>query len=102
MNTYPYQNGDQLIELVEKREYDLLVLALHDMTNLLESEKSTRNHIIQKSVELERELNAAVKVLEMVWPFLEEDDGDGANMPAYQAAINAVKTVITSKKGEQP
>ena len=59
MKTYLQMDGHALVEYVEKREYDLLVLALHDMTNLLESEKSTRNHIIQKSVELERELNAA-------------------------------------------
>lgn len=95
MRVFLYQDGDQLIELVEKRE-------LGDLISLLASEKSTRNHIIQKSVELERELNAAIKTLEMVWPFLKEDDGYGANAPAYQAAINAVKAVITKMKGEQP
>ena len=36
MKTYPYQDGDQLIELVEKREYDLLALALHDAHNRIE------------------------------------------------------------------
>jgi hypothetical protein len=57
VKTYLQMDGDQLIELVEKREYDLLVLALHDMTNLLESEKSTRNHLIKRGAELERELD---------------------------------------------
>ena len=58
--------------------------------------------LVRLAKTLERELNARVKALEKVWPFLEEDDGDGANAPHYQAAINAVKAVITSKKGELP
>jgi len=52
MKTYPYQDGDRLIDLVEKREYD-------DLLDRLESEKSTRNHIIKRGVEMERELNDA-------------------------------------------
>lgn len=58
--------------------------------------------LVKLAKTLERELNATVKALEKVWPFLEEDDGDGANAVHYQAAINAVKAVITTKKGDQP
>ena len=58
MKTYLQMDGDRLVEYVEKREYDAVVLALHDMTNLLDSEKSTRNHMIKRGAELERELNA--------------------------------------------
>ena len=86
MRVFPYQDGDQLIELVEKREYDLLVLALHDMTNLLESEKSTRNHIIQKSVELERELNAAKQ----------ERADFGALVDKLERELNAARAMIES------
>ena len=56
MKTYLQMDGDQLVEYVEKREYDLLALALHDMESLLESEKSTRNAIIKLGAELERDL----------------------------------------------
>jgi DNA repair exonuclease SbcCD ATPase subunit len=56
MKIYPYQDGDQLIELVEKCEYD-------DLFDRLESEKLTRNHIIKRGVELERELDEANKEL---------------------------------------
>ena len=51
MKTYLQMDGDRLVEYVEKRE-------LGDLISLLASEKSTRNAIIQKSVKLERELNA--------------------------------------------
>ena len=40
-------------------------------------------------------LDALVKV----WPFLQEDDGHGANAPAYQDAINAVRAAIAKAKG---
>jgi hypothetical protein len=63
MKTYLQMDGDRLVEYVEKREYDAVVLALHDMTNLLDSEKSTRNHMIKRGAELERELNAAKELI---------------------------------------
>jgi hypothetical protein len=36
MKIYPYQDGDQLIELVEKREYDLLAQNRADLLEALE------------------------------------------------------------------
>ena len=60
-------DGDQLIELVEKRE-------LGDLISLLASEKSTRNVIIQKGVKLERELNAAKAEIEAMRAAIEEAD----------------------------
>lgn len=50
MKTYLQMDGDRLVEYVEKREYDELLL-------LLASEKSTRNHLIKRGAELERELD---------------------------------------------
>ena len=59
MKTYPYQDGDRLIELVEKRDYN-------DLLNRLESEKSTRNHVIKRGVEMERELSEARAQLDRI------------------------------------
>ena len=50
MKTYLQMDGDRLVEYVEKREYDELLI-------LLASEKSTRNHLIKRGAELERELD---------------------------------------------
>jgi hypothetical protein len=57
--------------------------------------------LIAIAKELECELNATVGTLQLVWPFLYEDDGHGANAPAYQKAIDAVKAVLAVKKGGQ-
>jgi hypothetical protein len=37
MKIYPYQTPEGIIELVEKREYDLLALALQDVVKRMES-----------------------------------------------------------------
>ena len=86
MRVFPYQDGDQLIELVEKLEYDAVVLALHDMTNLLDSEKSTRNHLIKRGAELERELDD-----------LKSQRADfGALVDKLERELNAAKAMIES------
>ncbi len=101
MKTYPYQTPDGIIELVEKREYNLIALALHDMQNLLESEKSTRNRMIKKCAELERELQDAVKRMETV-PVQELDKiWDNAPGGSPLVAIDAVRArLIQAAKGE--
>lgn len=84
MRVFPYQDGDQLIELVEKLEYDAVVLALHDMTNLLDSEKSTRNHLIKRGAELERELDD-----------LKSQRADfGALVDKLECELNALKLLL--------
>jgi hypothetical protein len=40
-----------------------------------------------------------LEALESVWPFLQEDDGNGCNSPPYQAAINAARAAISKAKG---
>ena len=40
-----------------------------------------------------------LEALNKVWPFLQEDDGHGANAPAYQDAINAAREAISKAKG---
>jgi hypothetical protein len=112
MKTYLQMDGDRLVEYVEKKEYDAVVLALHDMTNLLDSEKSTRNHMIKRGAELERELNAekqeradfgalvdklerelnaAMEALEAIMPYIVGDKC----VPWEKA-----QSVITKAKGE--
>ena len=73
MKIYLYQDGDRIIDLVENREYDILAQErsdfgalvdkqdreIGDLISLLASEKSTRNHLIKRGAELERELNAS-------------------------------------------
>lgn len=52
MKTYLQMDGDRLVEYVEKREYDLLAQERADFGALVDK--------------LERELNAAVKALELI------------------------------------
>ena len=40
-----------------------------------------------------------LEALELAWPFFEEDDGHGANSPAYQHAINKARAAIAKAKG---
>lgn len=77
MKTYLQMNGDQLVEYVEKREYDLLaqeradfgVLVdeqdreLGDLISLLASEESARNYLIIRGADLKRQLNAAKELI---------------------------------------
>ena len=56
MKIFPYQDGDQLIELVEKRELD-------DLISLLASEKSARNYLIIRGADLKRQLDAAKELI---------------------------------------
>ena len=57
MKTYPYQNGDELIELVEKKEYDAMTFLAHDLA----SQVADFGVFVDK---MERELNAAKKLIE--------------------------------------
>jgi hypothetical protein len=41
-----------------------------------------------------------LEALELVWPFLYEDDDDAANSYAYQHAIDKVRAAITKIKGK--
>jgi hypothetical protein len=45
------------------------------------------------------DVDMTLEALESVWPFLQEDDGNGCNSPAYQAAINGARAAIIKAKG---
>ena len=125
MKTYLQMDGDRLVEYVEKREYDELLL-------LLASEKSTRNHLIKRGAELERELddmksqradfgalvdnlerelNAAKQELQDAVKRMEDvTDADlvlaywaGSHSTLVHEGANRVRTrLIQAAKGEQP
>ena len=38
MKTYPYNSPGGIIELIEKREYDAVILALHDAHNKIDQQ----------------------------------------------------------------
>ena len=67
----------------------------------------TPPHEYPKSCRLVDEANARLiaaapdllEALAKVWPFLQEDDGHGANSMDYQEAINAVRAAIAKAKG---
>jgi hypothetical protein len=59
IKTYPYQDGDKLIELVEKREYDGMELLAHELATLRAEDMATIN-------DLRKELQDAVKRMEAV------------------------------------
>jgi len=95
MRIFPYQNGDQLIELVEKREYDTITLLAHDLANLRAEDMATIN-------DLRKELQAAVKRMEAI-PVQELDRiWDDAPGGSPLVAIDAVRDrLIQAAKGEQ-
>ena len=53
MRTFPYQDGDQLIELVEKREYDTMTLLAHDLANQLDAGKAIIESLEDALIEIE-------------------------------------------------
>jgi len=93
MKIYPYQDGDRLIELVEKRKYN-------DLLDRLESEKSTRNHMIKRGVELERERDEANKELHQKYiefdALFDEAEQIRINRDALRAEIESMRTDIKS------
>jgi len=62
MKTYPYQDGDQLIELVEKREYEGMELPAHELAILRAEDMATINDPrkelirLREAIELLREI----------------------------------------------
>jgi hypothetical protein len=53
MKIYPYQDGDQLIELVEKREYDTITLLAHDLANQLDAAKELIESLKDALIDIE-------------------------------------------------
>ena len=94
MKTYPYQDGDQLIELVEKREYDGMELLAHELATLRAEDMATIN-------DLRKELQDAVKRMEAV-PVQELDKiWDDAPGGSALVAFDAVRArLIQAAKGE--
>jgi cell division septum initiation protein DivIVA len=85
MRTFPHMDGDQLIELVEKREYDLLAQERADFGALVDK--------------LERELNAAKELIESLEDALieieaccyEDDSENAAADASWHVARKAIR-----------
>lgn len=102
MKIYLYQDGDQLIELVEKAEYDLLRFA----PNYLQSELRAANAIL---TDTQAELNAVKQELQNVVTRMEdvsihklEDLFLEHATDWIQGLENVRARLIKAAKGEQP
>lgn len=102
MRVFPYQDGDQLIELVEKAEYDLLRFA----PNYLQSELRAANAIL---TDTQAELNAVKQELQNVVTRMEdvsihklEDLFLEHATDWIQGLENVRARLIKAAKGEQP
>jgi len=78
MRTFPYQDGEQLIELVEKREYDLIALLAHDLANQLDA----RNELIESLEDALIEIEACC---------YEDDSENAAADASWHVARKALK-----------
>ena len=103
MKTYPYMNGDQLIQLVEQREYDELAELALKLANLRAEDMAT---IKDQTVLIEKLANALTLITEeyedrrfhfgddRLW---QKDEGVNP-LPTAFAALDAYELL----RGEQP
>ena len=103
MKTYPYMDGDQLIQLVEQREYDEVAELALQLTNLRAEDMAT---IKAQSVMIEKLANALALITEeyedrrsqfgdeYLW---QKHEGENP-LPTAFAALDAYEL----SKGEQP
>jgi vacuolar-type H+-ATPase subunit E/Vma4 len=94
MKTYLQMDGDQLVEYVEKREYDGLSLLAHELATLRADDMATIN-------DLRKQLQDAVKRMEEVplgqLRYLYD------NSRTINGGVKAVRSrLIQAAKGEQP
>jgi hypothetical protein len=103
MKTYPYMDGDQLIQLVEQREYDELAELALKLANLRAEDMAT---IKDQTVLIEKLANALALITEEYEdrrfhfgddPLWQKDEGVNP-LPTAFAALDAYE----SAKGEQP
>jgi hypothetical protein len=94
MKTYPYMDGDQLIELVEQREYDeILKLALQLANRRAgELEQAAKQELQEAVTRMEA---VPVQELYKIW-----DDAPGGSALDGFEAVRA--RLIQAVKGEQP
>ncbi len=103
MKTYPYMDGDQLIELVEQREYDEILKLSLQLANLRAEDMAT---IKDQTVMIEKLANALTLITEEYedrrFQFGDEylwQKHEGNNpLPTAFAALEAYELL----KGEQP
>lgn len=104
MKTYPYQDGDQLIQLVEKRELDQLVERLAEAreSHLAASARDVQT-IQRQAIMLERMANALRAVNSLGGDdFIQSDNvRSDASVAAFHESITAL-SAYESAKGEQP
>ena len=92
MKTYPYQDGDRLIELVEKREYDGMELLAHELATLRAEDLATIN-------DLRKELQEAVKRMENIGMIKLAEAFE--SQKSYESRLIAVRPrLISAAKGE--
>ena len=92
MRTFPHMDGDQLIELVEKKEYDLLAQERADFSVLVDK--------------MERELNAAKELIESLEDALieieaccyEDDSENAAADASWHIARKALRKLKEHNK----
>lgn len=89
----------------ENNSHAQVCIGATDMTADMSRESSYTGQMVMSREEMlanARLIAAApdlLEALDKVWPFLQEDDGHGANAPAYQSAINAARAAIAKAKG---
>lgn len=98
MKTCPYQNGDHLIELVEKREYDALSLLAHELATLRAEDMATINDLRQQLQDTVKRMEE-VPIHDLKVAFREA----GTKYNFQCDAIEAVRArLILAVKGDQP
>jgi len=95
MKIYLQMDGDQLVEYVEKREYDGLSLLAHELATLRAEDMATINDLrkqLQDAVKRMEEV--PVKELDYIW----DNTGESA-LDGFEAVRGRL---IQAAKGEQP
>ena len=103
MKTYPYMDGDQLIELVEQREYDEILKLALQLANLRAQDMAT---IKDQTAMIEKLANALTLITEEYEDrrfqfgdeYLWQKYEDSNPLPTAFAALEAYELL----KGEQP
>ena len=91
-------DGDQLVEYVEKREYDALSLLAHELATLRAEDMATINDLRQQPQDAVNRMEA-VSIHDLKIAFREA----GTKYNFQRDAIEAVRTLlIQAAKGEQP
>jgi chromosome segregation ATPase len=70
-----------------------------DLAKALAEETTEREQLERELAEAREQRNTLAEALELMWPFIEEDDHPNCNTPAFSAAIAKYKAAIATVKG---